>query len=233
MNIDRNYQLEKAASKDALRHSLNHILLEKDFAIATTGHILAKVPIENNSLAGLLDPKALTLARKMQKTPDLELHLRNGTVGVVAMDKHGAHSNESIEMKRHRLGEEEGVFPDWKAVIPKHENKRKFGFEVKYLTDLAAAMGTDKVVLEVDMDDHERGFIVRPFDRENKAAGLLMPIRINDHLSDKEMEAHRARRIEALERHHKAAEAKNNQNKENHDTNGNGTARETAEGSTE
>ena len=228
MKIDRNYQIEKAASKDELRPALTHILLEKNFAIATTGQILAKVPIENNSLAGLLDPKALTLARKMQKTPDLELHLQNGTIGIVAMDKHGTHSTEAIEMKRCRFEERDDNYPDWKSVVPKHVNSHKFGFKLKNLIALAAAIGTDEVVFDVDVDDYKKAIIVRPFDCENKAAGLLMPMHIKHHMSDKEIEAHETRQIEAHKRWLKETETNNNQ-KENYDTSGDETAREAAD----
>jgi hypothetical protein len=191
MKIDRNYQLDKAVSKDELRPALQHILLEKEFAIATDGHILAKVPIENNELAGLLTPKALVTARKMQKTPDLDIRLISNTAVIIKMDKNGAHdTSETVELKRCELDEDgsEPQYPNWKSVISKHQNPFKFGFDLQNLVNLAQAMGTDKVVLQIDTAAPHTSIIVYPFDLGNRSKGLLMPMRINHHLEENNSE---------------------------------------------
>jgi DNA polymerase III sliding clamp (beta) subunit (PCNA family) len=185
MKIDRNYQLDKATSKDELRVSLQHILLEKEYAVATDGRILAKVPIENHELRGLLNSKAISTARKMQKTADLDIRLINNTASIIKMDKNGAHdASETVELKRYRADEDgtEPMYPNWKSVVPKHERPHRFGFEVQYLIDLAQAIGADKVVFEVDVANNTRAIIVKPWDVSNKARGLIMPLRIDQHI---------------------------------------------------
>jgi DNA polymerase III sliding clamp (beta) subunit (PCNA family) len=198
--INRMYKLEKVTSNDELRPALNHILIEKDYAVATNGHVLAKVPMElNGETAGLLNPAALTAARKYQKLPDLNISIKDNVVTINEIDKIGLVKKDVHLLTRYTLGGEDEAFPNWKSVIPKQEQKHKIGFNVNLLNDLAEAMGTDSIVLEIDICDRYKGMIVRPLDVDNKAAGLLMPLRIDNHLTENDILEYKAR-IEEIRR---------------------------------
>jgi hypothetical protein len=183
MKIDRTYKLEKAVSGDELRPAINYILLEDDHAIATNGHILAKVPIERNGESdGLLNPAAITTARKYQKSDNLDISMQGNSVTIDEITRGDSRTGNFHIVPRLLPSGEGETFPDWKSVVPELKQVHKVGLNVNNLKALAEAIGADTVVLEMEAGQPHKGIIVRPVAKHNKAEGLLMPCRINEHL---------------------------------------------------
>ena len=55
----------------------------------------------------------------------------------------------------------------------------RIGINVKYLKDLADALGSEEIALEIGKPD--QAIAVRPVQDSNKAVGIIMPIRLNSH----------------------------------------------------
>ena len=80
MRIDKKYRIEKAASSDPTREILNSVSLEGDKLIATTGKIIAVIPIQNDDGGKdtIVPISAIAAARKGAAK---EMHLALDTSG--------------------------------------------------------------------------------------------------------------------------------------------------------
>jgi DNA polymerase III sliding clamp (beta) subunit (PCNA family) len=162
MFIDKNYKLEYAAEKkSATRDNLKNINFQKDYAVASNGHIMAFVPVESDSedTTGLLNAENLKLARKNS--------VSNGNVFMRV--------NGSFElMDKTKLPKENIAFPDYLSVIPENNREYTIALNAKLLYQLSQAMGCEKVVLEFISPNKA----IKVYDLDNKESfGLLMPVR--------------------------------------------------------
>ena len=190
MKLDPRFKPELVTSKDSTRYNLSAPWFDADAqrVVATDGHRLVVLPVEEPSG----DSRHLT---------DRELAvLRND--GMEPGDDH-----------------QRGKFPGWKEVakdvVPGGPGTITFGFNARYLLEIAEAIGQDdehetQVYLTVKIGPKgvNRGapILVRPArdaDLLSGAYGLLMPIRLSDkaekvsaeELEREEAEVSAARRV--------------------------------------
>jgi hypothetical protein len=165
MQIDKRYKIEKVVSKDPTRENLQNIHVTKRHAFATDGRILAAVPImaEKGDTEGWMTPDVLKIGRKCSKSDSVSIEL-NGTQIL-------ADGTILVRPMEHR-------FPTITHILMSaHRNRQlRVGLNVRYLKDLADAIGADEVVLELGKPDE--AILVRPASKSNSALGLIMPIRI-------------------------------------------------------
>ncbi|MCP4566154.1 MAG: DNA polymerase III subunit beta [FCB group bacterium] len=112
-----------ACSRDETRPALNGVLWqtkgEKMVMVATDGHRLSKVTVENNKLKGLNDdviipPKVLDLIPKFMGS-DRE------TIGIIFEDNRIVFNMEEIVISSRLI---EGPYPSYEAVIPSSSDKK-------------------------------------------------------------------------------------------------------------
>lgn len=186
MKLHKKIKIEAACSDDKDRHSIQDPYLDRsgtgDRLIATNGRIIAVVPVEcdDDDTTGYVPTACLKEARKRgfvmlgdkATVPGISEHPRN-------------------------LGE--NTFPNWKAVIPNNSDVKtvRLVIDPAYLKDLADAMGTAGVALEIPISNCADGsiragkdncitdpIIVRPATArgftpaEPEAMGVIMPMRI-------------------------------------------------------
>ncbi len=165
MRIDKKYKIEKVVSKDPTRENLQNIHVSKRHAFATDGRILAAVPVrtDGDDTVGWMTPDALKIARKGSTGDDVDIELngcqklQDGTMLLRPTD-HRFPSLMHILMQAHR------------------DRKMRVGLNVRYLRDLADAIGSDEIVLELGKADE--AILVRSLAKGNSALGLVMPVRI-------------------------------------------------------
>ncbi len=168
MEIHRKYKLEKAVSKDPHREQLHNIFIRGKKAIATTGHILAAVPvkIQKNDTPGLVSVDALKLGRKATPSGFDEIRIE--------LD------GKQILQDGTTLPRPEGEPPSQlDSVIHDAQKKRKFkfGIDVGLLKDLCDAIGETEIILELQAPD--KAILVRPYNNGDER-GIIMPLRIRE-----------------------------------------------------
>ena len=168
MQIDKKYKLEKVVSKDPAREHLQNIWITKHHAFATNGMILAAIPIaqDKDDTAGWLSADALKLARKQSSTDDIRIELNgvqklpDGTTLLRPDDSNTFQKIAPILMRSYR------------------HRKSSIALNARLLKDLADALGTEEIVLEIGKSSDE-ALLVRSMAKGNDARGLIMPIRMN------------------------------------------------------
>lgn len=179
MKIPIQFKPELCVSKDASRHVLQNVMLDihnnKTVAVATDGRKLVVVPVELEDCkeVGLVPPKALIAARANFKTKggnkqkhgdvpvkmdDLTVTVKNGSKTVIF--------DRPVEL---------GHFPKWEQVLPNTPVKHSIRFNVQFLYDLAKAMGSDVVTLDLYGNETPMRVTGLP---NTEAFGFLMPCRI-------------------------------------------------------
>jgi hypothetical protein len=170
MQIDKKYKLEKCVSDDPSRSNLQNVFVSRRHAFSTNGHVLAIVPVksEKGDTPGWLTPEAMKLGRKEAKGSDTITISLNGQLILPG----------GMSLPRPN-GEEKP--PRFFRVIRRALSNRKIrvGLNVGYLKDLADALGTDEITLEIDKPDSS--ILVRPVHSGDGALGVFMPIRLNSH----------------------------------------------------
>jgi DNA polymerase III sliding clamp (beta) subunit (PCNA family) len=166
MNLDNKYQIEKACSTDPTRYVLQNVYITEDkkHLIATTGRILAKVPVTieetDDRGNGLIPGNVIADARKKNKRGPTLLNL-NGSFQHL----------DGVSVPRTA----EGPFPRTDQVIPKNPViKHTVTLNPELLLNLAKALGDkERVTLEFQDQSGDPAIIVRNGD----AYGLIMPLR--------------------------------------------------------
>lgn len=165
MQLDKKYRIEKAVSTETSRENLQNIWITRHHAFATDGHILAAVPIttEKVDTEGWLTTDALKLARKAKGTDTLSIEL-NGC--------------QKLSDGTMLIRPTENKFPAIQGILMGAFRSRAFriAFNASYLKDLADALGTEEIILEISKPDE--AILVRPKETGRRERGLLMPIRI-------------------------------------------------------
>lgn len=186
MKLHKKVKIEAACSDDKDRRSILSPYLERDGdggkLIATNGRIIAVVPVEcdDGDTAGYLPASCIKDARKR---------------GLVELGEKATIPGVSIYERN--PGNE--TFPNWKAVIPDNKGVKivRLCLDPAFLKDLADAMGTAGVALEIPIGNYGDGtsragsdncvkepVVVRPADARGchsaspEAIGVIMPIRI-------------------------------------------------------
>ncbi len=168
MKINKKYQIEKAASTDETRHPLMNVHIAEDgkHLVATTGRMLAIVPVEmepNDERGnGAIMPTALIAARKTTKKNDSACRLAlNGSFQL----------SDGVTLPR---PENPGVFPQYAQVIPKDPViKHTVTLNPELLLSLAKALG-DSRSITLEFQEDELSAIIA---RNGEAYGLLMPMK--------------------------------------------------------
>lgn len=180
MKIHKDCKVELTASKDAHRPAIGEPYLDvKDgagFLVSTNGKAMAIVPVEvtDKDASGFLSGECLKAGRKLTRQ-DVVLEA-NG----VATLTNGA------TMPREGVGRNE-KFPNWRQVVPAPDGYNfTVALDAKLLWELAQAMGTQGVLLNLQTADANKPILVGPhkcgifgdavgFACEG-AKGVLMPV---------------------------------------------------------
>lgn len=172
MKLEKRYQIEKAVSNNQTRFSQTYVHIDKESSslVATTGYILAKVPVQfdesDETGSGAIHPKPLVAARKKAgRLFSLTLGL-NGTF---------QHADGSTEPRP--TADDAGHFPQWQAIVPKAPKiKHTVSVNPEFLLDLAKAIGWERgdgITLEFQ-EDKDSAVIVKC----GAGYGLIMPMRV-------------------------------------------------------
>ncbi len=169
MKIDKKYRIEKICSTDTSRVSMQNIHVTGRHAYATNGKVLAAVPIqsEKDDTPGWLTVDGLKLARKVtSKDADHIKIILNGQQ--ILSDATTLSRPETVES-----------FPKVGRLLLQTLRHRtmRIGLNANYLRELALALGSEEIILEVGRPDS--AIAVRPVQESNKAVGVIMPIRLN------------------------------------------------------
>lgn len=177
MKLPKNYQIEKAASKDATSYTLANAYLSLTDAagqaspvmVATDGRMMAIVPVETtpDDTEGPLTPEQCKLART-------EL------LGVEA-DKTRVTCTDGRTLPR-VTAEKAGSYPNWRQVVPQKDRPVKFrvALDPALLLSLAQAIGVtkeDKIVI-LEFQDEISPIVVKTI-KASTARGVLMPVRLS------------------------------------------------------
>jgi hypothetical protein len=198
MNIAREYEVERVASKDTSRTYLCHCYLdvEKQRLVATDGHAMAVVPVSGltespgdcpKDESGFVSVDALKAARK--GTSKRQDH--------VVMSANGKHVLQNGTTMPRPVVINGMSFPPYEQVLPEYRKGSPdtitIGFSPELLVQLMKAIGQEKMValtfpvpsrvdqgsrrIDADIGHQE---VLDPFVVEGKdgAVGVLMPCRI-------------------------------------------------------
>lgn len=129
MKVDAKYRPEKCCSRDETRPNLTNPYFdaEEKLLVATDGHALVAVPVEDGGeTSGYVSGAALRAGRRRVKCPP------------------------PVEVA---VGPKDGTFPAWRQVVPKvkagDEGTFTVRLDAKLLADLAEALGDSRVELTI------------------------------------------------------------------------------------
>lgn len=180
MLMDRNLKPELCAGKDETRAHLTmlHLNVQRRELAATDGHRMVVVPvdIEEGDVTGPITVEALEAARKYdKKTPQVRV-FANGSLQVGWDDKGPTFRRPSGKDLK---------FPPYTKLMgpPKAEHHFVLGISARYLTQAAAALGTEDITLTVYFDQRDGWADLHPvFVRDNsltpKGECIVMPMKI-------------------------------------------------------
>lgn len=165
MKIDSRFKIELAASTDKIfKSAMCQVMFEEGKLVATTGHILASVPVEDsgNDTKGYITPEALKAARKLGK--------KHGDVQIFANGSFLLSDGSTIPRP------EFDGFPDTAPLLESarsraHEYRIKLN--ARLLHNLADALGNEQVTLEFGSSKQAVYVKADGLDSE----GMVMPIR--------------------------------------------------------
>lgn len=187
MKFAKNAKIDRVVSAETSRYAIHGVYLDvaKSSLVATNGRSLASIPceVEEGDVSGIIPVEAVKLAGKGRG--DTGRICVNGNVRV--LDAKGVETT---------MAKIEGNFPDYARLMQDNsgaEHRIRLAIDVKILLDLAAAMGTTKVVLD---------FVGKPFSDDSDAvelranwpinvtptgpdcitgaSGIIMPIAVSD-----------------------------------------------------
>ena len=171
MKIKKECKIELVASKDSTRLALNNPYLQGSNLIATDGHRLVAIPVEleEGDSDGPIDCSAFKLARKTSSSEKFSKINANGSLKVQTKD------GEIIMQRSFK----DINFPAWQKVLPNSDRGGiKIAFNAEYLYEMAEALGTKTVTLEI-LDSNSP--IIVKGSNENYiegSVGVLMPVKI-------------------------------------------------------
>ena len=167
MQIDKRYKIEKAASTDSNRESLQNVFVSRRHAMATDGRILAVVPVstDGEDEPGWMSPDALKHARKVsgKGLDSIRIGLNGAQIlpdGTTMQrpEKHNPPRVYRLLRKAHR------------------SDSLTIGINASYLKNLADSLGSEEIVLSCGQP--AEAVLVRPLKSDPGAVGLIMPIQL-------------------------------------------------------
>jgi len=169
MHIERKFKIEKCVSTDPSRTNLQNIYISRRHALATNGRILAIVPVQvqEDDETGPLTPDALKHARKVSSKG----------LDSVQIVLNGAQVLPDGTIMNRPDGEKP---PHTFRILRDAQSNRKYriGINADYLKDLADALGSEELSLEIG--DPNSTILVRPVHSESGTVGLIMPVRLTN-----------------------------------------------------
>jgi hypothetical protein len=184
MNISVEYQIEEACTKDDLSPALTHVWVERPdadkptegLAVACDGRILAVVPValDAEDVPGFVPVAALKQARRLAKrSADVQIALTDEWCRV-----------ESVSASYVYPRNVDGVFPNWRRVVPKVPDEGgdipHVALDTKYLLRLSKALGCDTLRLYFD-GSPLKAVVAKPHSTSLTARrvdlfGVIMPV---------------------------------------------------------
>jgi DNA polymerase III sliding clamp (beta) subunit (PCNA family) len=173
MQIEKKYKIEKCASTDESRPSLQNIYISRRHAMSTNGRILAIVPVQvqEDDETGWLSPDALKHARRVSAKglENIKIVLNGAQV-----------LPDGTIMNRPKGENPPHIF---RLLKQAHSNREyRIGINAHYLIDLADALGNEELILEIG--EAHSAILVKPLHSAPGTVGLLMPIHITQKGKD-------------------------------------------------
>jgi hypothetical protein len=184
MNIEVEYQIEEACTKDDDRPALAHVWVERPaadkptegLAVACDGFIMAVVPVtlEAEDVPGFVPTAALKQARKLAK--------RSADVQI-ALTEQGCRV-ESVSASYVYPRNVDGVFPNWRRVVPtvpaEGGDIPRVALDTKLMLRLSKALGCDTLKLYFD-GSPLKAVVAKPHStsltaRRDDLFGVIMPV---------------------------------------------------------
>lgn len=177
MKIHKECQIEKCASKEKNRVSLQHAYLKGSQLIATNGKAMVQLPVElqEHDVDGYVSTEALKAARKAAGRLDQASLQANGALTLPSGQSFPRPTEASVGYPYPNCD------PVWNPVWGR-DYKWRVALDAGMLLEIAQAMGTEGVILEITGENEP--IRVRPTSTrtcsvaEPKAKGILMPIKI-------------------------------------------------------
>lgn len=188
MEIEEKYKkLNICASKDALKYSLQSVLLDRhdelgNVAVASDGRRMVVIPLQSledkevgrmiphitwTNMFRIKIPRALRTGIRMFRINKRWINCYE----VCKQNKGGNNKPREILYDK----QPEHTFPNWKACIPE-PGKHMIAFNAKFLYEIAQAFGDDHVHISFN-DKHS---VIHVTNRSGDCVAALMPIRIID-----------------------------------------------------
>lgn len=173
-----NLKIHNCCAKDKLRPAMEHILFDEDFIIASDAHILAVINI--NDLI-ILDKEKEVLKSLKGKLLHRKAFLKIWNKEVIPTEKGFDCPSEFFSVN---FSTDKSLkYPNWKAVIPNHNDIEKqslIGLSPELLLNLKQALPFNKkqVVLSIIADN--KAITVFNNDPEIKSYGIIMPVIIDE-----------------------------------------------------
>lgn len=178
-----NLKIHNCCDKEKLRPAMNHILFNGDFIIASDVHILAVIHIDD---LVIFDKEKEVLKSLKGKLLHRKAFLKIWNKEVIPTEKGFDCPSEFFSVN---FSTNESLkFPNWKAVIPDHNNIEKqslIGLSPELLLNLKLALpfGNKQVVLSVI--NKVKAITVLANDPKIKSYGIIMPVMVNNGVSEK------------------------------------------------
>ena len=173
--------LENSVSKDETRLNLGHVLINKTEIIATDGHILSQVALDDEAF---LEAEEIYVHR--EQLLYLKLILKSLTKHQTLVERVIV-GQKTLQIQDREVSSKDVNYPNYKVFFPNYTETQKIGFDVEYLYSLVTALRNDKrriCVLEfkINRDGKTRE---QSLDKASPIIvmsdgnrGVLMPVRI-------------------------------------------------------
>ena len=181
-----NFKLHLVTSKDKIRPAMNSVLINRDEAVATDAHVLARVPVSSildlDSIA-LIPEKGILIDAQIWKAIHNadSIHLKETAEGLKIV---GYFSRKPVQEYKVQTNGEGTTFPNYRQVIPDHEHAKQetstLKLNPKLLENLRQAIDATAGV-QIQFNGHNKGAIVLPIlergkeeDTAKHGSGLIM-----------------------------------------------------------
>lgn len=173
-------KLHLICGKDNFRPNMNHVLVTKEYCVATNAHVLGAIPtyqIFAEESEKIPESGILIHSEDWKKISDstmTNLVVGNDTIEIIYRKK------PSGLIKFHTNGKDY-TFPNWKAVVPDKVDKEEFTINairlnLKLGSLLQDALGGNTLILQFESDKKAVRVDVQ---EEPERFGCIMPMLIN------------------------------------------------------
>lgn len=181
-------KLNLCASNDECRHVINHIILDKDssgdpVAVATDGRRLVCVPLDKldeREVGKLIHRSAwkdMFRHRVGRKVENIPLKFKVLKRWVQVFVRNGDAKTDPVQLKEIiKRDEVMSHYPKWQQVVEVPGSDKITCINPKFLYEMAQSMGCETV--KIRFADEHSAIRVTPYHDDNKAYGMLMPVRM-------------------------------------------------------